>query len=131
VKKLLRTSKLSGAIWSVAKLASITFLSLALSYWIDYLGFITEGKLAAVLITPSLGVPNWSVMYIIHTAPSISFLAQFPGREKTSARGVSHAQSFTLFIVLLYFIFACIILSKIQKNISSFYSCYFCWSVIV
>jgi hypothetical protein len=44
---------------------------LALSYWIDYLGFITEGKLAVVLITPSLGVPNWSVIYIINTAPSI------------------------------------------------------------
>jgi hypothetical protein len=36
-----------------------------------YLGFITEGKLAAVLITPSLAVPNWSVIYIINTAPSI------------------------------------------------------------
>jgi hypothetical protein len=98
------------------KLASITFLSLALSYWIDYLGFITEGKLADVLITPSLGVPNWSVIYIINTAPSTSFLAPLPGRKKTSVRGVSHAQSFTLFIVLLYFIFACIFLSKIQKN---------------
>jgi hypothetical protein len=54
------------------KLASITFLSLALSYWIDYLGFITEGKLAAVLIIPSLGVPNWSVIYIINTAPSVT-----------------------------------------------------------
>jgi hypothetical protein len=71
VKKLLHTSKLSGAIRSVAKLASITFLSLALSYWIDYLSFITEGKLAVVLITPSLGVPNWSVIYIINTAPSV------------------------------------------------------------
>jgi hypothetical protein len=65
------TNKLSGAIVrSVTKLASITFLSLAFSYWIDYLGFITEGKLAAVLIIPSLGVPNWSVIYIINTAPS-------------------------------------------------------------
>jgi hypothetical protein len=44
---------------------------LALSYWIDYLGFITEGKLVVVLITPSLGVPNWSVIYIINTAPSV------------------------------------------------------------
>jgi hypothetical protein len=42
---------------------------LAFSYWIDYLGFITNGKLVAVLITPSLGVPNWSVIYIINTAP--------------------------------------------------------------
>jgi hypothetical protein len=76
VKKLLRqlrTSKLSGAIvQSIAKLAIITFLSLAFFYWINYLGFITEGKLAAVLITPSLGVPNWSVIYIINTAPSAS-----------------------------------------------------------
>jgi hypothetical protein len=61
---------LSGAIQSVAKLASITFLSLALSYRIDYLGLITEEKLAVVLIIPSLGVPNWSVIYIINTAPS-------------------------------------------------------------
>jgi hypothetical protein len=74
---------------------------LALSYWIDYLGFITEGKLVAVLITPSLGVPNCSVIYIINTAPSTSFLAPLPGREKTSVRGVSDAQSFTLFLVLL------------------------------
>jgi hypothetical protein len=65
------TSSLFGAlVRSVTKLASITFLSLAFSYWIDYLDFITEGKLAAVLITPSLGVPNWSVINIINTAPS-------------------------------------------------------------
>jgi hypothetical protein len=82
VKKLLRTSKLSGTIQSVVKLASITFLSLALFYWIDYLGFITEGKLAVVLITPSLGVPNWSVIYIINTAPSTSFLAPLPGNKE-------------------------------------------------
>jgi hypothetical protein len=36
----------------------------------DYLGFITEGRLAPVLIIPSLGVSNWSVIYIINTAPS-------------------------------------------------------------
>jgi hypothetical protein len=36
----------------------------------DYHGFITEGKLATVLITPSLGIPNWSAIYIISTAPS-------------------------------------------------------------
>jgi hypothetical protein len=59
--------------WSVTKLASITFLSLAFSYWIDHLGFTTKGRLAAVLIIPSLGVPNWSVIYIINTAPSSKF----------------------------------------------------------
>jgi hypothetical protein len=35
-----------------------------------------------------------------------------------------HAQSFTLFLVLLYFIFSCIVLSKIQKN-SFLYSCFY------
>jgi hypothetical protein len=43
---------------------------LAFSYWIDNLGFKTERRLAAVLIIPSLGVPNWSVIYIINIAPS-------------------------------------------------------------
>jgi hypothetical protein len=67
------TSSLSGAhVRSVTKLASITFLSLVLSpTGLINLGFITEGRLAAVLITPSLGVPNWSVIYI-NTAPSNS-----------------------------------------------------------
>jgi hypothetical protein len=44
---------------------------LAFSYWIDYLGFITEGRLAAVLIIASLAVPNLSVIYIINNAPSL------------------------------------------------------------
>jgi hypothetical protein len=41
---------------------------LAFSYWFDKPRFLTEGKLAAVLIIPFLGVPNWSVIYI-NTAP--------------------------------------------------------------
>jgi hypothetical protein len=60
--------KLSGA---VAKLASITFLSLVFSYWIDSLGFLTEGKLAAIFIKPSLGVSNWPVIYIINYTPTV------------------------------------------------------------
>jgi hypothetical protein len=35
-----------------------------------YLGFVTEGKLAAVLIKPSLGVSNWTVIYIINYTPT-------------------------------------------------------------
>jgi hypothetical protein len=61
--------KLSGA---VARLASITFLSLAFSYWIDYLGFVTEGKLAAIFIKPSLRVSNWPIIYIINYMPTSS-----------------------------------------------------------
>jgi hypothetical protein len=63
--------KLSGAI---AKLAGITFGRLSPSYWIDNLGFITEGKLAAIFIKPSLGVSNWPVIYFINYTPT-SFLA--------------------------------------------------------
>jgi hypothetical protein len=42
--------KLSGA---VAKLAGITFCSLAFSYWFDKPRFLTEGRLATVLIISS------------------------------------------------------------------------------
>jgi hypothetical protein len=42
--------KLSGA---VTKLADITFRRLAFSYWFDKPWFLTEGKLATVLIIPS------------------------------------------------------------------------------
>jgi hypothetical protein len=56
--------KLSGA---VAKLAGITFGRLPPSYWIDYLGFITEGKLATIFTKPSLGVSNWLVIFTSST----------------------------------------------------------------
>jgi hypothetical protein len=57
-----------------------------------------------VLIIPSLGVPNWSVIYI-NTAPQSSyFLAPLPGKKKISARGVSHARPLLCFsFALLYF----------------------------
>jgi hypothetical protein len=52
---------LSGA---VAKLASINLLKFgSFSYWFDKPWFHTEGRLAAVLITPSLGVSNWAGIY--------------------------------------------------------------------
>jgi hypothetical protein len=76
---------------------------------LTYLGFITKGKLAVVLIIPSLGVSNWPVIYIINTAPPTSFLAPLPGKKKTSARGISHAHPllcfkfcFTLFLLALF-----------------------------
>jgi hypothetical protein len=52
--------KLSGV---VTKLASITFLSLAFSYWIDNLGFLLREKLAAIFIKPSLGVSQLADYY--------------------------------------------------------------------
>jgi hypothetical protein len=60
---------------------------LAFSYWIDYLGFVTEGKLAAIFIKPSLGVSNWSVIYFINYT-LISFLAPF-----ITAPSVAHSEA--------------------------------------
>jgi hypothetical protein len=92
-----------------------------------------------------LGVSNWSVIYI-NTAPSTSiFLAPLPGIKEEEAPTSTTCQHFsgavareeedyckgslacTIFyfvLVLLYFIFACIFLSKIQK-ISFLYSCFY------
>jgi hypothetical protein len=70
--------KLSRA---VAKLAGITFSRLVFSYWIDNLGFITEGKLAAIFIKPSLRVSNWPVIYFINYTPT-SFLAPSSPRHQ-------------------------------------------------
>jgi hypothetical protein len=47
---------------------------LSFSYWIDNLGFITERKLVAIFIKPSLGVSNWPVI-LLHQQTQSSFLA--------------------------------------------------------
>jgi hypothetical protein len=57
-----------GAIYklseAVVKLASINLLKFgSFSYWFDKPWFHTEGRLAVVHITPSLGVSNWAVIY--------------------------------------------------------------------
>jgi hypothetical protein len=88
---------------------------------LTYLGFVTEEKLADVLIKPFLGVSNWPVIYIINytptsslalfnIAPPTSFLAPLPGKKKTSARGVSHAHPllcfkfcFSLFLLVSFY----------------------------
>jgi hypothetical protein len=46
---------------------------------------------------PTHWVPNWSVIYIINTTPSTIFLVPLLGRNKTSAREVSHAQCLLCF----------------------------------
>jgi hypothetical protein len=39
---------------------------------LTYLGFVIEGKLAAIFIKPSLGVSNWPVIYFINYTPTSS-----------------------------------------------------------
>jgi hypothetical protein len=53
---------------------------LAFSYWIDNLSFITEGKIAAIFIKPSLGVSNWPVI-LLHQQTQSSFLASSSPRH--------------------------------------------------
>jgi hypothetical protein len=88
--------------WSVTKLASITFLSLAFSYWIDNLGFTTEGRLAAMFFIPSLGVPNWSVIYIINIAPSAASASR-----ATLCPTFLHAESLYMGRLVFYYLLVC------------------------
>jgi hypothetical protein len=76
---------------------------LAFSYWIDYLGFITEGKLAAIFIKPSLGVSNWPVIY--YTFPgqlgTRSFLSMLPGIEEEAPTPSSPGHHLAHLLMLL------------------------------
>jgi hypothetical protein len=76
------------------------------------LGFTTEGKLTAVLIIPS----SWGSQLGAYYAPSSIFSGAVSGEKEDFCKGSLSLPIFYFVIVLLYFIFACIILSKIQKN---------------
>jgi hypothetical protein len=91
-------------------------------------GFITEGKLTVVLITPYA----WGSQLVVNTTHQQVFWRCCRGE-----RGFLQGESLTsnLFTLLLFCLvsllyFFASFLSKIQK-ISFFYSCYFCWYVIV
>jgi hypothetical protein len=89
---------LSGAI---AKLASINLLKFgSFSYWFDKPWFHTEGRLAAVLITPSLGVSNWAIIY--KTPTSAPHLQQVFWRHCRGERGFLQGESLTSNLLLCY-----------------------------
>jgi hypothetical protein len=81
---------------SVTKLASITFSSLAFSYWFDKPWFLTEGKLLLCSSYLPLGVPNWSVIYISTGAIKL-FSGAVDGEEEDFCKGSFARTSFTLF----------------------------------
>jgi hypothetical protein len=88
---------------------------LAFSYWFDKPWFLTEGKLLLCSSYLPLGVPNWSVIYISTGAIKAVFWHRCRGgRRLLQWEFRTHILYFIL--VLLYFIFTCIVLSKIQKN---------------
>jgi hypothetical protein len=82
--------KLSGA---VVKLEGITFLSLAFSYWIDKPRFLTEGKLATVLIIPS----SWGSQLGGHPARIKLISGAVAGEKEDFYKGSFARTSFTLF----------------------------------
>jgi hypothetical protein len=80
--------------------------------------FLTEGKLATILITPS----SWGSQWAGHL-PRIKlvFWRRCWGGKKTSARGVFRTHILYFVIVLLYFIyFTCIVLYQKPKKLVSF-----------
>jgi hypothetical protein len=102
--------KLSGA---VAKLTSINLQKLVLSPTgsINH-GFILREDLLLCSSYLPLGVPNWAVIY----TPSSNFSGAVTGDKENFCKGSLSLPIFYFVIVLLYFIFACIFLSKIQEN---------------
>jgi hypothetical protein len=63
-----------------------------------------------------LGVPNWTVIYTITHRHSKDFSGAVAGEKEDFCKGSFARTSFTLFYVLLYFIFTCIVLSKTHKK---------------
>jgi hypothetical protein len=85
---------------------------LAFSYWFDstLVSQLREDLLLCSSYLP-LGVPNGLYLQAIK-----QFSGVVAGEEEDFCKGSLARTSFTLFFVFLYFIFACIILSKIQKK---------------
>jgi hypothetical protein len=59
---------------------------------IDYLGFITEGKLAAIFIKPSLGVSNWPVIFTSSTNANKFSGTIIPAPSNTNALATANAR---------------------------------------
>jgi hypothetical protein len=106
-----------GAIYkfsrAIAKLASINLQKLVLSpTGLINLGFILREDLLLCSSYLPLWVPNWAVIY----TPSSNFSGAITGEKEDFCKGSLSLPIF-YFIILLYFIFACIFLSKNSKNL--------------
>jgi hypothetical protein len=80
------------------------------------LGFIPREDLLLCSSYLSLGVPNWVVIHL----PSSNFSGTVAREKEDFCKGSLLLPIFYFVIVLLYFTFACIFLSKIQKKIVPF-----------
>jgi hypothetical protein len=114
---------LSGAI---TKLASINLQKFgSFSYWFDKPWFHTEGSFAAVLITPSLGVSNWAVIYKTPTSTPHHqqvFWRRWRG-ERGFLQGESPASNRLLCYCFALFYFCLHLFIKIQKKLVPLIGC--------
>jgi hypothetical protein len=76
------------------------------------LSFTTKGKLPAVLIIPS----SWGSQLGAYYAPSGNFSGAVAGEKEDFCKGSLSRSTFYFVLVLIYFSFTCIVLSRIQKN---------------
>jgi hypothetical protein len=89
---------------------------LPFSYWIDKPRFLTEGKLATVLIIPSSGGSQLGG----HPARiKLIFWRRCRGKKRL-LQGEFRTHILYFVLVLLYFIFTCIIFIKNTKKLVSF-----------
>jgi hypothetical protein len=86
--------KLSGAI---AKLAGITFWSLAFSWIRLNLGFLLRENSLVYSSNLPLGVPNWTLIYTITHRHSRDFFGTVAGEKEDFCKGSFARTSFTLF----------------------------------
>jgi hypothetical protein len=92
-------------------------------------GFITERKLTIVLITPY----SWGSQLVVNTTHQQVFWHRYWG-ERRFLQGESLTSNLFYFVIVLLSFFALFLFASFYqkyKKISSFYSCYFCLSVLV
>jgi hypothetical protein len=94
---------------------------LAFSYWINKPRLLTEGKLATVLIIPS----SWASQLGGHAARiKLIFWRRCRGKRRL-LQGEFRTDILYFVLVLLYFIFACIIFIKNTKKLVFFIVVYY------
>jgi hypothetical protein len=86
------TSVVNGTLVGVllSQSASLSVVIVCFSPDRQNLGFLTVGKLAAIFIKPSIGVPNWPVIYFIN---SVALGGEGITEQNTSAGGDSQPRS--------------------------------------
>jgi hypothetical protein len=115
----LHADRLPGAIVRiVTNLAGINLRKCgSFSYRFNNLGFTTKGKLATILIiTLLLGFTN-KLFWRCQLGAINKFSGTVAGEKEDFCKGSLSLPIFYFVIVFLYFIFACIGLSKIQKKV--------------